>query len=106
MRDSVQEGAGRKKESTNPTAIPGREITSGMIRWSRSMKVMTIRAAVKAKKAKKLTFRPNFRKRATAKAPVSASTRGYRQEIFAPQLRHFPRRRRKLTRGILSYPRT
>lgn len=39
------------KESPNPMSAPGREMTSGIIWWSRSMKLMTTRDARKAIKA-------------------------------------------------------
>ena len=40
------------------------------------MKVITTIAATKEKNEKKLRLRPNFRKRAKANPPVSASTKG------------------------------
>lgn len=39
----------------------------------------------------------------TYKIPFAASIRGYWTESFAPHLRHFPRRARKLNTGIMSY---
>src|SRR6185369_4417919 len=48
-REFSQPFQGRKREKMNPTAMPGREISSGMIWWSRSMKVMTTRLEQKRK---------------------------------------------------------
>jgi hypothetical protein len=48
--DRVDRGHERRhSEKASPIAMPGRLITSGMIWWSRSMKVMTTSAAANAK---------------------------------------------------------
>jgi hypothetical protein len=76
MNDSLTVMAGPSSAIKKPMAIPGREIKSGIIRWSRSMKAITIKAAENMKKAKKVRERLNFEKRVKAIPPVKASTKG------------------------------
>jgi hypothetical protein len=81
---------GNAKEAARPMGIPGSVMISGMIWCSRSIKVMTMSDEINTKYTKLSRDRPNLNKRATATIPFISSTRGYRKDIRASQLRHLP----------------
>jgi len=83
------------------TKVPGREMISGMIWWSKSIKEMTRSTQIKANQNKKGRVRPNLKNSKTQNTPVRISTRGYLGDIGVLQPRHRPRKARKLKIGIL-----
>jgi len=76
------------------TKVPGREMISGMIWWSKSIKEMTRSTQIKANQNKNGRVRPNLKNRKRQKPPVRISIRGYLGDIRVLQPAHLPRKNR------------
>jgi hypothetical protein len=61
--------------------MPGRDIISGIIWWSISMKEMVIRTQIKTNRKPMAGVNPNFWNNNIAKMPVSVSIKGYLRDI-------------------------
>src|SRR3990167_131723 len=88
--------------ATRPVRMPGRLMTSGMIRWRMSMPVMATSAARKTAATTKSTVGPSSSHASRNTAAVTISTSGYCQEIAIPQVRQRPRSARNESTGTLS----
>ena len=64
------------KLAASPTPIPGRLMTSGMMRWSMSMKVITRKAAMRANMSSPSHPGPNRVTAMAANPPLRSSTSG------------------------------
>jgi len=76
---------------------------SGIVSVSQSMKKTVSRRTKKMECAAKLIVKPSAAKKKMKAPPQMSSTIGYRMEIHAPQLLHFPRKNKYDSTGISSY---
>jgi len=81
---------GTRKENKIPKTIPGRVITSGIIRCLKSMKKTAIREQLRNIYARLSQLNPDFKKMKTNKSAEDSSTRGYLMGILVLQFRHLP----------------
>ena len=72
--ESFKVTAGKAKEATRPTSIPGSVIISGMILWSISINVIISSDEIKAKYISTSKLRPNAKRTLTAMIPHITST--------------------------------
>ena len=90
-------------EAARPITMPGRLISSGMKRWSRSTAATSNSAAVNVKATSAWGVSPKVQRASPARAPAASSTSGYRDEIGSAQVRQRARSRSHDTTGMLSY---
>lgn len=99
------EKLGLHHANATPSTIIPKENRSGMIINCKSITDKIIRKYTAVKSTNVQILNPYFHTNNTVSSPVNNSTSGYCQEIGALQWRHFPRKNKKLSTGILSYHR-
>ena len=86
--------SGIKNAEDAKIKIPGMDMISGIIWWSKSIKEITINTQIKQNQKRHGGVRPNLENRKTGKIPVRISTKGYLMDIGALQYLHRPCKKR------------